>query len=545
MKIAVKAATKTKRTTPKAVPPLKRTLDIVEAMESADLFASWFEGDSWNAWKVILKAAFALPLSDDELVTFRALAGDRAPPTRQVRELWIVAGRRAGKDSIASLVIAQVAAFFSQGDKLRGGERPVALCLATDRSTARLCLNYARSYFTEIPALAGMVQRETRDGFELTNFVDVLIGTNDFRLTRGRAIAVCVMDEVAFFSSETSSSPDVESYRAVVPSMATLPGSMLIGISSPYRKTGLLYSKYKEHFGRDGDVLVVQATSKQLNPTLDDAIIEQALRDDPAGASCEWLGTFRDDAGGYVDIALIEAAVDRGVTVRPPVPSLFDYASFCDPSGGAKDAFTACVSHQEDSVTVVDCLLEIRAPFNPQEAVPQVAALLKSYGLTSTTGDRYAAEWVVSAFAAQGIQYKHSERDRSAIYADALTLFTSGRARILDNQRLVTEFASLERRTSPNGRDKIDHGTGGHDDLANACAGALTLAAQPKKPPTLLFASVGNLAFGGPGSAGNTGGPDILPALPVDHTRPPRPGSVPHDALAEAFRRDRRGFRDW
>jgi hypothetical protein len=542
MKIDVKAA-KTKRT----APPLKRTLNIVEAMESADLFSSWFEGPSWNAWKVILKAAFALPLSDDELVTFHALAGDRAPPARQVRELWIVAGRRAGKDSIASLIIAQVAAFFSQGDKLRGGERPVALCLATDRSTARLCLNYARSYFTEIPALAGMVQRETRDGFELTNFVDVLIGTNDFRLTRGRAIAVCVMDEVAFFSSETSSSPDVESYRAVVPSMATLPGSMLIGISSPYRKTGLLYSKYKEHFGRDGDVLVVQATSKQLNPTLDDAIIEQALRDDPAGASCEWLGTFRDDVGGYVDVALIEAAVDRGVAVRPPTP-LFDYQSFCDPSSGAKDSFTACVSHQEDNITVVDCLLEIKSPFNPQEAVQQVAEMLKSYGLTSTIGDRYSAGFVVSAFAAQGIVYKHSERDRSAIYADALTLFTSGRARILDNQRLVTEFASLERRTSPSGRDRIDHGTGGHDDLANACAGALTLAAQPKKPPTLLFASVSNPGnpFGGSGSPGNTGGPDLPLALPIDHVPSPlRQGGVPHDALAEAFRRDRRAFRDW
>ena len=70
--------------------------------------------------------------------------------------------------------------------------------------------------------------------------------------------------------------------------------------------------------------------------------------------------------------------------------------------------------------------------------------MLRSYGLTEVTGDRYAAEWVVSAFATCGITYRHSERDRSAIYQDALPLFTSGRVRLLDNQKLVSQFASLE-----------------------------------------------------------------------------------------------------
>jgi hypothetical protein len=34
---------------------------------------------------------------------------------------------------------------------------------------------------------------------------------------------------------------------------------------------------------------------------------------------------------------------------------------------------------------------------------------------------------------------------------------------------------SLERRTSRGGRDSVDHAPGSHDDLANACAGALSL----------------------------------------------------------------------
>ena len=112
-------------------------------------------------------------------------------------------------------------------------------------------------------------------------------------------------------------------------------------------------------------------------------------------------------------------------------------------------------------------------PFNPTEVVAEIAGLLKSYRLTSCVRDHYAAGWVVEAFSKAGITYRHSDRNRSAIYSDALPLFASGRARLLDNPRLVGQFCGLERRTSPGGKDRIDHGPNGHDDLANAAAGAL------------------------------------------------------------------------
>jgi hypothetical protein len=65
-----------------------------------------------------------------------------------------------------------------------------------------------------------------------------------------------------------------------------------------------------------------------------------------------------------------------------------------------------------------------------------------------------------------------SERDRSAIYLDCLPLFTSGRARLIDNARLVAQFAALARRTFSTGRDRVDHGLSGRDDACNAAAGA-------------------------------------------------------------------------
>jgi hypothetical protein len=55
----------------------------IQAMDT--LFMRWFEGESWDAWRVILKAAFALPVTKDEVAFFRTLAGDRDPPKKQVK----------------------------------------------------------------------------------------------------------------------------------------------------------------------------------------------------------------------------------------------------------------------------------------------------------------------------------------------------------------------------------------------------------------------------------------------------------------------------
>jgi hypothetical protein len=55
-------------------------------------------------------------------------------------------------------------------------------------------------------------------------------------------------------------------------------------------------------------------------------------------------------------------------------------------------------------------------------------------------------------------------------------LLNSRAVGLLDNPRLVTQIASLERRTGRLGKDAVDHAPNAHDDLANSVAGALALA---------------------------------------------------------------------
>jgi hypothetical protein len=447
-------------------------MDIVSAMADPNLFGRAFRGPSWDGWRAVLKGAFALPMSGAERAFFRSVA-DREPPSRPVRECWFIAGRRAGKDSIASLIVAHAAALFEGRDRLRGGERPLVLCLAVDREQAGIVLNYCRDYFTNVPLLSRLVRRETADGFELSNGVDIAVGTSSYRTVRGRTILAGVMDEVSFWRQDNSASPDKEVFRAIRPGMVTLPNSMLIGITSAYRRSGLAYERWLKCYGRDDPkVLVIKAASTQLNPTIDQQEIDDAIAEDPAAARAEWLSEWRDDLASYLSRDVVEATVERGVAVRPPRPDVH-YAAFCDPSGGMADSFTAAVAHKEGDVAVLDWVHERRAPFNPTEATAEIAAALHQYRITEIIGDRYAAAWVTDAFARHGVTLRHSERDRSIIYLECLPLFTSGRARLLDHAKTVSQFAALERRTMPGGRDRIDHPQRGADDVANAVAGAL------------------------------------------------------------------------
>jgi hypothetical protein len=321
----------------------------------------------------------------------------------------------------------------------------------------------------------------TDDTIELINRTRIMVGTNNRRRPRGRTIAAAVYDEVGFWFNEDYANPDVETDTAVSPGLARFPGSLKILISSVNRRSGLLYEKFAKFFGRDDDnTLVVMGESTRFNPTLDTAIIEQELERDYERASAEYLCRWRDDLSQFLDRELIEGAVDRNVHVRPRENNIH-YVAFADASSGRGDSFALAIAHKEpgSEFYILDCLYEKQSPFNVETAVDEAVKTLRSYGLNEVTGDKYAVGFVEEVFRRQHIRYVTSERDKSALYLEVLPLFTTGRVRLLHSPRLINQFASLERRTSPIGTDSVSHPDhkNARDDLANACAGALVLSA--------------------------------------------------------------------
>ena len=151
----------------------------------------------------------------------------------------------------------------------------------------------------------------------------------------------------------------------------------------------------------------------------------------------------------------------------------------------AATATQSPLRHSEDGIGILDCLREVRPPFSPEAVTSEFADLLKSYRITKVSGDRYAGEWPREQFRKQGIQYEPSADPKGTLYGNLLPLLNSGKVRLPNNHRLITQLIGLERRTSRGGRDSIDHAPGGHDDCANAVAGALLLAVARK--PSLVI----------------------------------------------------------
>ena len=463
---------------------------FAEACRDPQLFGPWFEGESWDAWRVLHKALFGEPLDDTELAVFTELTGRTEAPTDPATEAWFAIGRRGGKDVNASALAAYLATIGAEVmgflSRLVKGETGVVQLIAVDRKQAKVCLGYLKAYFDQ-PLLAQMVAKSTAEGLELTNGLAIEIVTNDQRSSRGRTVVAAVFDEVAFWRSDDSANPDQDVYNAVRPAMATIPGAMLIGISSPYARRGLLWNKWKRHYGKSSNVLVVQAPTWRMNPTIarDGDFLTEAYQDDPASAAAEYGAEFRKDVEAFVSLEVVEACIATGVYERAPVPSV-TYSAFVDPSGGSVDAMTLAIAHGEgdddDRLTVLDAVRERKPPFSPEAVVKDFCDLLALYGISKVTGDRYGGEWPREQFRKHGVDYECSEKVRSDLYRDMLPILNSGRAVLLDDQKLSNQLVGLERRVARGGRESIDHAPGGHDDIANAVAGVLSNASASQAP---------------------------------------------------------------
>jgi hypothetical protein len=438
---------------------------MTPVVEFMSLFPE-FRAPSWDAWRAVL-----------------ARLGDG------VREFWAAVGRGGGKSRIAALL----ACAFATRDYTRApGESIYVGVFAPDRKQAAITLRYVRGLLNSVPALAGLIASETRESIDLAHGVVIEVVTASLAAPRGRAYALAIVEEAAFLPTDQSANPDLELLRAIRPALARVPGSLLAVVSSPYARRGELWRTCQRHQARpDPAVVVVQASTLALNPTFDRQAVETAYVEDPASAAAEYGGEFRSDLEAFVTRDAVAAVTDPGCLERAPAIR-GEYVAFVDPSGGSADSMTLAVACGDgDGSAVLAALREAKPPFSPEAVVAEFAALLATYRVATVHGDRYGGEWPREVFRRHRIEYVVSERSKSELYQALLPLLNSRRVALLDVPRLQAQLAGLERRVSRGGRDSIDHAPGGHDDVANAAAGALVLAAAPPRVPWQVWGGGG------------------------------------------------------
>jgi hypothetical protein len=454
-------------------------MKLHQFMTTPELAGAEFSGPTWATWRMIARLidGDAHLLTAEEQALALELTGRTVLPTVAPREVYIGAGRRSGKSRFGSLVAIWLAA--QEYPQLARGEIAVVVDVAPDRRQASIDLDYSRG-LVEGSAILSAEATSTQETLIFKHRTQLEIATASFRTVRGRTLAGAVVDESAFLRSDESALPDLELARALRPALLTLNGLMLV-ISSPHRKMGLLHDGYKRYFGNNAETrgIYIQASSRQLNPSLDEAAIAEAMRDDPAAGASEYLGLFRSDLQSFLDDATVDQAIvpDRKMLTRMIG---VEYVAGVDAASGVTggDDFSLAVAHQEHGRVVLDVARAFHPPFQPSEIVRQCAETLSSYGLSTVTGDAYASNFVSDEFGKNGLVYNRSTLSKSEIYLEALPLFTSGAVELLDVPQLRTQLLLLERRVRAGGRDTIDHPRGAHDDLANSAALAAVLASK-------------------------------------------------------------------
>jgi hypothetical protein len=468
-------------------------MNIVDAIQDKALFGQLFKDlSTWQAWIAVLKAIFALPMDDGERSLYQRCTGREKSPQKPFKEIYLIVGRRGGKSFISAVIAVFLAIFKDYSDFLSPGERGTIMILAVDRKQAGIIFRYIKAILG-LSLFRSYIERETAEAIELTNRINLEVHTCSYRGVRGYTIVATILEESAFWRAE-GANPDREIYVGLKPALATIPESILISISTPYSRQGLLYENWKEYFGKEDDeVLVWKAPSILMNPTLSEKMISKERAKDLSSARAEWDAEFREDIEAFLPLEVIERVVISG-RIELPYAEKFSYHAFTDPSGGGGDSFTLSIGHKEDGKVVQDVLKARKG--NPHEVVKEYAEILKRYHVSEVTGDRYSGAWVSEAFQKEGIRYKVSELNKSEIYLEALPHINSGMIEFLDSRELVKELRLLERRRGSSGKDSVSHpqSMGGgvpHDDRADVSCGLIVIENRQESTPGLFIVGRG------------------------------------------------------
>jgi hypothetical protein len=474
-------------------------MNILDAIKDDRLLRPFLGADldSWRSWATALRCLYGLPIKADkskELIWQSTGRDYTELPKEGFRTALFLIGRRSGKSRIAAVIAGFEALFVGHEKKLAAGEVGLVAVVSPTRLQSGIVWNYLRGLFQSSPLLRDQIVDTTESSKTLTlrNGLQVMVITGDPRKVRGFTLVAAVVDETAFFGLDEESSvrSDVELIRSIRPSLATT-GGRLICISSPYAKKGFCFSTYlrfhgdnrgkSANFSANWTTLLWKAPSMVMNPTLRQSEIDAAFADDPMAARSEYGGEFRDDVSEYISRAQVESLVVRGRKGLLPRLTRCKYVAFCDLSGGRGDDAALAIAHREGRKVILDCLQVWKAPFNPHQVVGEMSDELKKWDLRRVTGDNYSAEFVASSFAAYHVQYRKSDQPKSVLYRELLPRLCSAEIELLDDTRLITQLAGLERRTRSGGQDKIDHAPGAKDDAVNVVAGVAALLGCPPR----------------------------------------------------------------
>jgi hypothetical protein len=402
-------------------------------------------------------------------------------------------GRRSGKSTMAAAVLLHNLLLMPELDALvRPGETRVAVAVGTNVGQARLIVQAARSILMASPMLRGLLVAENQDSLQFrlpSGARSALMAFPCSSGVRGYAVSAAVMDEAAFFFSEsdgaTGASTAKRIFDALEPATAQFgAASRLLVCSTPMGSDGHFADLYaRAASGERADAAAHHATTRAMNPVVTDEYLAAKQAADPESYAAEYEAAFIGSGGAYLDF-------DRFAVVPRGEPSPHDAGGWIaglDPSFAGYDAFGLALVGRglDDPRRMV--LGPVRA-FKPaagraqsfdakrqaqDELLGQVIELCRRYNATAVT-DQYESVATVERLQRAGIAVRVNNMtapSKTAAFAELRARLYDQTLELRDDPDLTAELRRLRTKRTAGQATVVNPRVGGsHGDRAQALA---------------------------------------------------------------------------
>jgi len=397
-----------------------------------------------------------------------------------------------GKKNWKSADLA-IAALFALVVESQDGHDSDCYILANDADQARDDLNLVKKLIKVNPALQDWltVRRDIIERKDGRGFLEIL-PAGDVVGQHGKSYRFTGYDEIHGYRNwdvMEAMQPDPHRLDAQqwITSYASLfhrPGVPLFDLTA-IGKTGtdprMLFSWYAANFTTDPD-FADRTPEERANPSMgswaDSAYLAQQQRRLPAHKYRRLhLNLPGLPEGSAYQPEPVMDAVTRGESSRKREEGV-TYAAFVDMSGGSSDDAVIAIGHKREDRFTVDRLVNQGPPppFDPRKAVARFEPVLREYGISRVTGDKYAGETFIKDFESRGIKYDVAAWTKSEIYEALEPRLNAREIALPDVPLLEQQLLGLVWRGA-----KIDHQPGEHDDWANAAAGVVQVLGAPAR----------------------------------------------------------------
>ena len=421
----------------------------------------------------------------------------------KVNKINLICGRRAGKSTLASIIAIYCAITTNWKPFLSKTPFATVLIMSHSKEFSDEVLDIIKQFINESPVLTRLIngsRKQTASAMNLAmpfvvenkiinSLVQIKVGAASSKTTRGMAACAVIADEIAYWSLEESAKEsDYKIMKAVRPALKQFgKHGMLIKLSSPGLKLGVLYDEYKKD--REGSLppayVVFKATSWMMNTFLPKEEFEEEHALDPDGFDVEYRANFADSLSNFISTDSIDLAVMRGVVVQTPSDGK-DVRYFAAIDAAFKgDKFTfSLVGVTENRVTqyvTKGWQGSKKQPVNANEVAAWIQNVLNDFPVDYVAADQYAFQPLREIFDKYGIVLKEhpfSPTFKKKIYFNLKNLVHRNQIDLLDHVTQTKELKELVVEQSPTGLIKIGHPTGGSDDFADSLAIASLLAIE-------------------------------------------------------------------